>query len=70
MKNFLRDHPETTLIVLALFFLAMIIGFYFWGVSDMAVTINRAMNDTPPPPQNVGFNLQDAAHLDLRGLVK
>jgi len=69
MKKFLRSHPETLLIVLALFFLATIIGFYLWGVNDVVVTTNRAMNYMPPQ-QNVGFDLQDAGHLDLRGLVK
>jgi hypothetical protein len=68
MKTFLRNHPETTLIVLAIVFLAAIIGLYFWGVNDIIVTVNHALNYVPGQ-QDVEFNLSAAAKLDLRGLV-
>lgn len=69
MKKFLRNHPEAILITLALFFLALIIAFYSWGVNDIVVTVNSALNYVPQQ-DNVGFNLSGVAKLDLRGLVK
>jgi hypothetical protein len=68
MKKFIRNHPDTILIVLALAFLATIIGLYFWGVNSVVLTVNQALNYIPPE-QSVGFNLSGAAKLDWRGLV-
>lgn len=69
MKKILAKHPETILIASALFFIAVIVGFYFWAVSDIVTTMDKALTYIPPQT-NVGFDLQDAAKLDLRGLVK
>ena len=69
MKNFLRNHPDTTLIVLMGIFLAVIAGFYVWGVSDVAMTVNSSLNYAAPQ-QDQAFDLPSAAKLDWRGLVK
>ncbi len=69
MNKFLRDHPETLLIILAVFFLAFVVGFYLWGMNDIVTTVNKALNYVPQQ-QDTGFDLQSAAKLDWRGLVK
>lgn len=69
MKSFLRSHSEAVLIACALFFLAMIVGFYWWGVGNVVTAVNASLNYTPSQ-QSAGFDLPAAGKLDLRGLVK
>jgi len=64
--KFLRTHVEPLLVILALLFLAIIIGSFVWGVGDIVGEVNMALKYTPPQTKT-GFDLQDAAKLDWRG---
>ena len=70
MKQILRKYSETTLILLALIFLGIIVTSFIWGIGDVVREVNRAVSTKGSAGGNVGFNLKDAAALDLRGLVK
>ncbi len=70
MKKLLRNHPETVLAALAIVFAAAIIAAYAWGVGNVVVTVDRAVSPAGASAGAAGFNLQGAAQLDLRGLVK
>lgn len=71
MKKLLRNHPETVLAALAIVFAAAIIAAYAWGVGNVVVTVDRAVSPAGASAgAAAGFNLQGAAQLDLRGLVK
>ena len=52
----------------ALVLLATIIGFFSWGVDSMISELNRALKSTIAQ-EKPGFDLTDAAKLDLRGLM-
>jgi hypothetical protein len=69
MKTFFKRHPETLLIIFAALFLGIVAGYYAWGIPYVAGTVSGALNYIPPQ-SNIGYDLPDAAKLDLRGLVK
>lgn len=69
MKKLLRKYPEAALAILALIIIAAMFYAFTWGVGDVVGALNRAVNAKSGEPGNVGFNLQGAKQLDLRGLV-
>ena len=69
MKKFFRDHPDAILAAIGAIMIAAIVGLYSWGIGDITVTLNRALNYVPAQT-TVGFDLTTAAQLDWRGLVK
>lgn len=68
MKKFFRAHPETVLIVLALFFTVAVIGSFTWGIGSIVGVVDGALTFTPNAAK-LGYDLQAAAKLDLRGLT-
>jgi len=68
MSRFLRYHPEAVLVALALVFLIILFGFYFWGINDVVVVVNTALNQATPQ-QNMGFDFTTAQNLHWYGLV-
>jgi hypothetical protein len=69
MKKILRNYPEVVLAALAVVFVAIIAVAFIWGIGDVATAVYRAVNAPPGGGGNVGFNLQAAQQLNLRGLV-
>jgi hypothetical protein len=69
MKKLLRKHPETFLILLATFFLAFIVISIAWGTDNIVGVIDRVTGTKVSGNTNMGFDLNDAQNLDLRGLV-
>lgn len=67
MKKFLKSHPETLLIVLAIFFLGIIVGYFIWGISDVIGAVNQALTFTVPA-EKMSFDIDGASRLNLRGL--
>ena len=70
MKTLFRHYPEATLAVLAVVFLGIIIGYFSWGIGDVAVEVNRAVQANVSSGTNASFNLEGAEDLHLPGLVK
>ena len=69
MKKILSNHPEAVILALAVVFLAVVAGFYLWGVGKIVNVTSQALNSTRPATVT-GFDLSQASQLDLRGLVK
>ncbi len=70
MKAFFRHYPETTLAIFAIVFLAIIVAYFSWGIGDVIVEVNRAVQANVPAGANTSFNLEGAEALRLPGLVK
>jgi len=70
MKKILRKYPETVLAILAIVFLGVILAYFSWGIGEMVVEVDRAVNVTPEVSGGVGFDLRGAQALNLKGLVK
>lgn len=69
MKKILQNHLNSLLVVLAFIFLALIIGAFIWGVSDIVVQGNKAAKSDTTAAQTPGFDLSDAAKLNYRGTM-
>ena len=69
MKNILRKHPDVIIAVLAAVFAGAVIYAYAWGIGSVAEAVYRAVSAPVGGGSNVGFDLQGARALDLRGLV-
>ena len=68
MKKLLHKYPNVIIGSLAVIFLAVLIGFYFWAINDAVAELQSAL--VTPPPQSVsGYDLSAAAKLDYRGLI-
>lgn len=69
MKHFLRKHEESLLVMLALVLLALLIGYFFWGVSYVVAQVNDALNAAASNSSAPSFDIGAAKSLDTRGLV-
>jgi len=69
MKKILYSHPNITIGALALIFLAVLVAFYVRAIDGVVAPLHAALM-APPSESKSGFDLQGAAKLDLRGLVK
>lgn len=67
MKNFFRNHPDVLLVVLATVFSLFVVGYFVWGMGDVIAALNIALKNPPEQPA-AGFDLKDAATLNLHGL--
>ncbi len=68
MKKFFRTHSEAILISLAALFLLVLVGFFYETIQIVFFDINQAIV-VAPNKASTGFDLQDAAKIDFRGLV-
>jgi hypothetical protein len=69
MKNFLKNHMNTVLIVLVIVFLAIIVGYFIWGIGYVTSEVDKADDSQTATAQTFDFNLKAAAALDYRGLM-
>ncbi len=69
MKKFLKSYPEIALVTLAVVLLGTIVAYFIWGMGDVVFEVDRALQSSPPS-EKMGFDLQSAAKLNLRGLVQ
>ncbi len=71
LENFFKKHPELTLIGLAIFFVLVIAGSFFWGITTLVGSLNKAAGAGEETKVEVpNFDLQGAAGLDLKGALK
>lgn len=67
MKKFFLSHPDVVLAVTAFVLLAVLIGFFSWGINDVVFEIQRSAVSSNASTGG-GFDLKDASKLDLRGV--
>ena len=65
----LRSHFTAALALLAAIFLAVIVGFYVWGVGYLVASVAQVDNGNMAVAPAQQFNLDGAAKLDYRGLA-
>ena len=70
IKGIFRKYPEIILAALAIFFIALLLSVFSWGIGNVVGSVNRAVNATGTGSGDIGFDLQGAKALNLRGLVK
>jgi hypothetical protein len=68
MELFLKKHTNTTLVFLAIVFLAIIVGYFVWGIGYIAVEVNETNASQAGAAAVSDFNTSGAAALDYRGL--
>lgn len=69
IKKILRAHSESVLIFFAVVFLVVIVAFFFEAI-NVAVTETERAAGFSAVNTSAQFNLQDAAKIDFRGLLK
>jgi hypothetical protein len=70
MKKIFKKHPEFVLVSLAAFFLLVLAIYFFWGITTMVSTLNKAIAGSKAEEAAVGFDLKGAAGLNLKGPSK
>jgi hypothetical protein len=70
MDNFFKKHPDLVLIGLAVVFVAILIVYFFWGITTLIVELNKGVNPGKINQSAVTFNLEDAAKLNLKGALQ
>lgn len=68
--RFLRIHIEIMLGGIAIFLAVMIVLLYIWGIALLAKNIGIAVSPSSLEKEAIGFNLEDAVKLNLRGLER
>jgi hypothetical protein len=66
MKKFFFSHPDIILASIAFVLLAVLIGFFSWGINDVVYEIQQSTGPGASMGQQ-GFNLMGAAQLNLHG---
>ena len=69
MKRFLKNYTNTLLAVLAVIFLAILIGYFVWGIGYVVSEVDKANASQIANTQISDFNISAAAALDYRGLM-
>jgi hypothetical protein len=67
MKILFNRYSYAILVVLAVAFLAIIIGGFTWGIGDIVTESNEAVNARLSTGQAPSFDLTGASALDYRG---
>ena len=70
MGNFFKKHPDFVLIILAVVFVAMLIAYFFWGITTLIVALNKGVNPGKINQPAVTFDLEGAAKLNLKGALE
>ena len=68
MTKFFKAHPDALLVLLAALIMSFLIAYYIWGIQYVVDNVNRGLKFTPQMAK-VGFDLDGASKLDLRGLT-
>jgi len=70
MYNFFKKHPEVVLVGLAILFLGVLAGAFGWGIGNLIVDLNQAINVDAEAGGAAVFDIKGAAGLDLRGAIR
>ena len=68
VKKIVKEHSEAVLIACAIVLVA-VIGWYFFATVSTAFTKVEDAIEPPPSAGITGFDLQDAARIDFRGIM-
>lgn len=69
MQKIFREHSVAVLATLVIVFLAVMIGYYTWGVGYLLTSENKVEKQNATQTQIPEFNLEAAAQLDYRGTM-
>ncbi len=69
MRNFFKKNTNVVLTSLAIFFLAIIVGYFAVGFSYIVTEVNDVNANRTPGSQISDFNINAAAALDYKGLA-
>lgn len=69
MKSFSK-YQDIFLIIITLALLGVLVGYYVWGITGVATTINKGINPPIENSEEVSFHIDQAQKLDLHGLVR
>jgi predicted PurR-regulated permease PerM len=69
IKNTIKNHMSIILAIVALIFVGVVFSYFSWGIGYLVTTFNSINNGSAPASQVTGFNLDDAAKLNYRGLM-
>ena len=58
------------MVVAAATLLAGVVASFAWGIVDISTEVDRVVASGVPSQVSAGFNLKDAANLNLKGLVQ
>ncbi len=70
MGNFFKKHFEVVLVGCAVIFAAMLVVYFFWGITTLIAELNKGVNAGKMSQPTVTFNLEDAAKLNLKGALE
>jgi hypothetical protein len=70
MTTLFKKYSNIALSLLALVFLAVIVGYVAWSVGVFTTEAGVAFSLPAKPAEPISFDLKGAASLDLRGLTK
>jgi len=65
MKNFPRIYPEWILIGAAILLVGILVAFFIWGTTGLAVSVEKAISPAGQEGSGARFDLEGAKRLDL-----
>ena len=66
MKKFLKAHPETILVGLAMLFVGVLGAYFFWGVGALLTDVHTSLKIPSAGEKPAGFDLEAARGLGLK----
>jgi hypothetical protein len=70
MKKFFKNHPEFILAAVAIALSAILLVYFFWGISVLIADLNKSIGVANLNQKVTTFDLEGAKALNLKGLVK
>jgi len=71
MKKFFKSHHEIVLVGLTVLFLAVLIVYFFWGITTLILNLNKALTmGGEKQSEKIEFDIKGAEALDLKGLAQ
>ena len=69
MRKFFTTNVNTILVSVAVVFLALIVGYFIWGIGYIVTQVGSADTAKLTASEIPSFDLQDAASLNYRGVA-
>jgi len=63
MKRFFKNHYEKVLIVIAVIFFIVLLGYIVWGIRFIAMSFDTAITTPNEGDQEIRFNINEAAEV-------
>jgi len=69
MKKLFKNHPELILTAVAVVLSAILVVYFFWGISVLITDLNKSISVVNLNQKIIVFDLEGAKALNLKGLV-